>query len=486
MAQIKVWQEDPGEPSRPGVLMGVPRPTGLATAPLPVTFLDRKPAASVKAGSVGLRYWSAASAVDRTRALWLEAIGSVVPAPAWQGGGLEVMLNAGSEVNAYYERGTLKFHVATVADLLTGERHKVATGESPDIVAHEVGHGILDIIRPELWDTTFAEAGAFHESFGDVSAILLALSVDALATEFAGLPGSTVYQSSRVSRLGERMGWGLRQQRPDIPDANSLRDAVNTFFYVPPETLPAQAPSTALSSEPHNFSRVFTAAFLRMIDEMLKSHAQPRTRELVQTIAKVAASMMVRAVRAAPIVPRYYRSIATSLIQLARTESNGHYADAIATAFIRHGILQPDEANAIRNGASPTPPAATTRQRRRVRGVAPDAGPAAATGRLDLRRFGVSADLYFSMGDAETRRGPARGAAASITSGGVTITTDAATAAAFFVTDLFRRNRLDSSTSDHATSVPLQLPRTVTHRFESVPQGVRICRVRVDCGFDVN
>ena len=217
-----------------------------------------------------MRYWTAASALLRARTLWLAAI---TGSPKWQETRkLEVVLQAGSEVNAYYDRGQLSFHVATVTDHDSRAQVRIGTGESPDIVAHELGHAVLDAIRPELWDATFTEVAAFHESFGDISALLCALAVDDIEAEFATLSGSSVFQSSRVSRLGEQMGWALRQQRPDLPDRDCLRDAVNTFFYVSPETLPTTAPSASLSSEPHNFSRVFTAAFMRVLDEMLKAH----------------------------------------------------------------------------------------------------------------------------------------------------------------------------------------------------------------------
>ena len=49
------------------------------------------------------------------------------------------------------------------------------SGASTDVVAHEIGHGLLDAIRPDLWDAAFLEAGAFHEAFGDCIAILTAL-----------------------------------------------------------------------------------------------------------------------------------------------------------------------------------------------------------------------------------------------------------------------------------------------------------------------
>jgi hypothetical protein len=43
-----------------------------------------------------------------------------------------------------------------------------------------MGHAILDAIKPQLWDAASQEIPAFHESFGDMSAILSALQLQPL------------------------------------------------------------------------------------------------------------------------------------------------------------------------------------------------------------------------------------------------------------------------------------------------------------------
>jgi Zn-dependent metalloprotease len=50
----------------------------------------------------------------------------------------------------------------------------VLLGASTDVVAHEVGHGLLDSARPDS-STSILEVGAFHEAFGDCIAMLTAL-----------------------------------------------------------------------------------------------------------------------------------------------------------------------------------------------------------------------------------------------------------------------------------------------------------------------
>jgi hypothetical protein len=44
-------------------------------------------------------------------------------------------------------------------------------------VCHELGHALLDSFKPQLFDAASIEVAAFHESFGDMSAILSALQL---------------------------------------------------------------------------------------------------------------------------------------------------------------------------------------------------------------------------------------------------------------------------------------------------------------------
>lgn len=492
-APITVWQDDPGEPGKAGRTMEVGRPGSLRTGALPLAFVQDVPKPDASPGSEGMRWWTAAATLHRARAVWLEAVNGT---PRWQATKiLQVDLEAGSEVNAYYDRGQLSFHVATVMDRDARTRHRIATGESPDIVAHELGHGVLDAVRPELWDANYAEVAAFHESFGDISSILTALAVPEIAKEFAALPGSTVFQSSRVSRLGEQMGWALRQQRPDLPDPNCLRDAVNTFFYVAPETLPTTAPSATLSSEPHNFSRVFTAAFMRVLDEMLKANTGKRTAASVRKVATLAASMLIAAIEDAPVTDGYYRAVAIEMIDEAGRRLRGRYRKAVSTAFVRTGIVTVAEATEA--GRAAPPPRGSRRRGAAgdvaVAAVAPAMGAAAgatplaaAPTRMDLGAFGVDAELELELGEAPLAQPSRRRGAVGGTGDDAGAQVTHTSSAHFFVEDLFRRNRLDLGSDERAAGSPLQHPRTVTHRFERTDGALRIRRLRVDCGFDVS
>jgi hypothetical protein len=83
---------------------------------------------------------------------------------------LDLEPNEGIDLNAYYNGQSISFFEYTTGAKTTW------SGESTDVVAHEAGHGVLDAIRPELWDSPYLEAAAFHEAFGDCTAIFAALA----------------------------------------------------------------------------------------------------------------------------------------------------------------------------------------------------------------------------------------------------------------------------------------------------------------------
>ena len=191
---------------------------------------------------------------------------------SWQvGKTLPVRLDAGDKLNAVYTRGDLRFFHTNVGGTM------VFTGESPDVVCHELGHAVLDAIRPQLWDAMSHEVAAFHESFGDMSAILVALQQPAIREEVLAETGGALYRSSRLSRVAEQLGWGQRQRQPCSAEADCLRNAVNCFAYQRPTTLPNTSPAVLLSSAPHSFSRVFTGAFFQMYAGMVLLLNRPPT-----------------------------------------------------------------------------------------------------------------------------------------------------------------------------------------------------------------
>ena len=292
--------------------------------------------------SVDFRYWSAAEAAARGAAFWRQLLPT---GTAWQlGDTLPIKLDEGEDFNAFYDRQALNFFHGTAAG------RTVYSGESPDIVCHEQGHAVLDAIRPELFDAGSIEAAAFHESFGDMSAILVALQLPTLRAAVLTETGGDLTRSSRLSRLAEQLGWAIRQFSPDAVERDCLRNAVNSFVYTNPEGLPSNAPAASLSSEPHSFSRVFTAAFFEAIAGGFRL-AGPNPGEAdLQTVSLDLARLLISGILATPIVPEYMSQVAASIVAAdaaAEGRRRGKYGDVLKAGFVRHGILSPQSAVSV-------------------------------------------------------------------------------------------------------------------------------------------
>lgn len=472
---ILAWEDDPGAPtagtpiSRP--VPGAPQ-HALATA-LRINGAAPK-AGQFPVGSANFRYWTAAEALARAAAFWA----SILPAGTrwFTGASLPVSLDSGLDLNAYYDRTELAFFHESVGDIT------VFSGESPDIVAHELGHAVLDAIRPQLWDAAAAEPAAFHEAFGDISAILAALQLDSLRAAVLAETEGKLYRNSRLSRVAEQLGWAIRQRHPDAVDADCLRNAVNSFFYRDPQSLPPRAPAGMLSSEPHSFARVFVGAFFEALAGMVP---RPATSQNLLDTATDAARLLVDAVYAAPIVPDYYSQVAAHMLEADHVRTQARYAEPLKAAFVRHGILSLEATLAMHTEMAAVP--AGTRAMAGPAGAAAGAAAAAASSggnlTVDGHRFGLgNRKLVVQAPSAQKRFAVA---AAAPSTGSVTPPSpDNAVHA--FLEDLFRLGRVSLAPQTMAAaagegSVKHPFSRK-THRLVGAGTELKLERQCFACG----
>ncbi|MFZ4765683.1 MAG: hypothetical protein ACOYMN_12080 [Roseimicrobium sp.] len=338
---IAAWEDDPESGLKPGKR---PAPTlALGTLPLQITGPAVK-ADTYTPGSASFRYWNAADALRRARDLWRPHLPETVQ---WHNGAtLDVVLDGGEDLNAYYDRKSLSFFHGTV------KGRTIYTADSPDIVAHEFGHAVLDAVRPDLWDAALDEVAAFHESFGDITALLTALQLESVAEAMLKETGGLLYQNSSLSRIAEQFGKAVHLLNTGSAPPDCLRNAVNSFFYAEPMHLPPMAPHTALSSEPHSFSRVFTAGFFEGVAGMLKSQAAKPKVEDVQQIARDAAAILGKAVKSAALSAAFYSEVAAQVIWADSAIFNGKYDDVWRSAFVRRGLLSLEAVRSLRAEAT--------------------------------------------------------------------------------------------------------------------------------------
>jgi hypothetical protein len=441
------------------------------------------------------RYWNADSALARAINFW----GPLLPSGTqWTTDQqpMQVNLDEGQDFNAFYARdsGLNFFHglVDNVAPPVT-----VFSGASPDVVCHELGHAILDAVKPELFNTMSLEAPAFHEGFADISSMLSALQLPSLRDFVLQQTGGQLNSNSRLSQLARQLGWAIRVQvDPTAVDSDCLRNTSNNFFYQDPTDLPPVAPATQLSSEPHSFSRVFSGAFLDVLAAMFKigpANFSGSDSEKLLAVTVDAGRLLIEGVRVASVAPGFYSQVAAGMMQADQSLTGGRYRTAITSSFVQRGILSPTAAvslvRALREHSDHfgVTGRAPSRQQLQFEGES-DGYKKTAKDAPDLplrplmTRFGVTLHVHMP---AEGARFPV--AAAALT-GGTAEISSAEEDAHSFVEDLIQ---LDKISHKGATDViPAELtspgearPCDKTHYLIREDGKTVLRRHHFDCGF---
>jgi hypothetical protein len=338
---VAAWDRDPDSGLKPGKRIA---PT-LSLGSLPLQILGTAPKAGLyNPGTPGFRHWNAADALRRARDMWKPHLPEGFQ---WNGGNaIEVRIDEAEDLNAYYDRKSLTFHRGTV------KGKAVHTADSPDIVAHEFGHALLDSLRPDLWDAALDEVAAFHESFADLTAILTSLQLESVCEQIVKETGGMLFQDSSLSRFAAQFGKAVHALNPHSAPPDCLRNAVNSHFYREPMHLAPMAPYLEISSEPHSFSRVFTAAFFEGMAGMLKViSSKPKAADLVQ-VGHDAAAILGKAVRSTALSAAFYSEMAAQVIWADGAIFNGKYDDVLRSAFVRRGILSLEAARSLRAEAA--------------------------------------------------------------------------------------------------------------------------------------
>jgi len=470
-AEIEAWEDDPGSPI---VKRSVP---DLEKTPLAFEFVGPRPPPGIYVeGTPQFRYWTAAEALRRAADFW-----APLTKADWHGGGpLVVLLDDGEDLNAYYTRAALVFCHGPSED------GTVWSGESPDIVCHELGHAILDSIRPELWDATSHEAAAFHESFGDISAILSALQLPSVRAAVRADTGGKLYRNSRLSRLGEQIGAAVRLFHPDAVEPDCLRNAVNSFTYVNPLTLPQMAPSSMLSSEPHSFSRIFTGAFFEVLAgvvtaKLRKEKDTPTFDQALLEASDETAEILIAGIVAAPLAPNFFAQVASAMVDASAMKDDA-YPAILKAAFVRRSILSLQTA-AQGKDQHKARYADQEKARQASKDTAADRSADARSDTLSFapEQYGLRQPLLVCP--AEHRRPFLADLADAVAASDEQWPRSAAKETSSFVDNLFRLGRVASSPKARDDGRGLERgSRTSSHELVEETDGLRLARWRFACG----
>jgi hypothetical protein len=255
----------------------------------------------------------------------LRANGGAASIPwAWNTGGntdvLTVYPRAGQTPNAYYSRGekALKFFYFTP----TGATAPVYTCRSLDIVAHETGHAVLDGLKPGWlgWGNP-PQTGGLHESFGDLTAIFLALSQLDQVEALIALSRANLHAKNFLAELAEQFGNALGR-------TTGLRNADNDLKL------------SDVGNEVHDLSQVFTGGIYDYLADVFayEKYQQRYTKDAAQVLFEVGlkvCSQVLRAVIAAPASAATYFDVVTQMLNISQAD----HEPEIHRTFLRNRFI---------------------------------------------------------------------------------------------------------------------------------------------------
>ncbi len=219
----------------------------------------------------------------------------------------------------------------------------IQSSQSADIVSHETAHAILDGMR-DLYNESFGlGSNAFHESFGDMTAVLVALHDDSLIKRLLDWTDGNLRIDNFISTIAEQVTNRL-QVRGDSMPARSvyLRNALNKFTDIPFDDLPITPidPDVELSREKHNYSRLFTGAFYDILvavyEQLRKS---PSDRIAIHRTRDIVGNLLVTAVEIGPICELTFADMARAFLAADNMLHDGAYTAILIEVFDRRKIL---------------------------------------------------------------------------------------------------------------------------------------------------
>jgi hypothetical protein len=227
-------------------------------------------------------------------------------------------------MNAFYSRSQscLKF-----GDFVpSGQAERIYTCRSFDIVSHETGHAVLDGLKPQwLMADNPPQTGGLHESFGDLTAIFLALSQLDQCDAVIAQTKARLHDKTFLSDIAEQFGLALGS-------TTGLRNADNDL------TL-SQA-----GTEVHAISQVFTGAIYDVLADFFAFERNPGLRDDAAVLHEVAAylrGLVLRALIAAPDNAASYADVANEMLRIVAQDGKPvDYANCIRNRFVLREVLE--------------------------------------------------------------------------------------------------------------------------------------------------
>jgi hypothetical protein len=274
-------------------------------------------------------FWQCREAALATLDTWAAL---ATPPTSWQNGQrlLPLRHDAGRGLNAQYDRTAVSF-LGWETDT-----RKTFSGASTDAVAHEVGHALLDAMRPELWDSVYTEPAAFHEAFADCMALLVSL-FDPPSRQALLQGGSQLRTQNFLEAVAEDVAEGIRLQEGAGHPQSVPRRGLNAFQWEIPINLPPLGPPAHLTSEAHSFSQIFTGCFYDTVCNIFALQPNQDEQGLLAA-AQTAGRLLIAGARDAPEVARFFQAVGRAMILADEAATGGAHHQAIRDGFASHNV----------------------------------------------------------------------------------------------------------------------------------------------------
>jgi hypothetical protein len=282
------------------------------------------------------------------------ALGRPIP---WASGlgRLLILPHAGYDENAFYDRGTgaLHFFYCEGPD---GE--PVYTCLSHDVITHELGHAILDGLKPGYNEVASPETAGFHEYFGDAIAMMASLRNRQIAKLVVKDAPERLSARNVVSAIASEFGAAIR----GIPGEEYLRGAWNNLTMR----------DLRGTYEEHDWSEILTGIYYQLLQFLYrrnllrkrqdeakekrrarnKGDRQNRSITALINAADQTANIMLRAIDYCPPVDLRYAEYARAVL---RADEIAYPIDQfgvrleLTRIFKRRGLAVPPEDVKTRN-----------------------------------------------------------------------------------------------------------------------------------------
>lgn len=281
----------------------------------------------------------------------LNYIKSISPIDRWAAtSSLTVIPRAGRALNAYYDRTSLRFFY----DINPRTGNLFYLSDSTDVVAHELGHAILDSFRPDLYNSPYMETWAFHEAFGDFMSFVNMLQHDEVINVMLAESNSNLKNDNLACKIAEEVG-NIIAVYDSSQSSLYLRDINNNYVWSNPTTLPTVGPRNMLTAQPHSFSRIMSGTLYDvfvMIYEDLVSKGNSRV-NAIKSALNITVRYLIKSVQNVIVEPRFYKRVAHGMLW-ADFISGNVYNDRMRDIFKNRNLVSDFDALSVDTSTSST------------------------------------------------------------------------------------------------------------------------------------